>query len=250
MFSKKIVLEFICSEENLLEILEKPSPAKRITPEWFKKSFRYKDNIKDVDHNGDPNSTIKKCLPVTDMFMAGYHIPLSSDIWVENRGENNMTFRWATDQMEAVTLQSASQHTEYPTPWGYCKSVFKWTNPWIVKTPPGWSCLFLHPQHHEELPFRSLSALVDTDRFPAPVNIPFFIHKGYEGLISRGTPFVQIIPFKREEFYTKFSFDKGNVLKSLWDKAHSVFFDRYKKFFRQPKNFNEEVPKSKCPFGF
>ena len=30
--------------------------------------------------------------------------------------------------------------------------------------------------------------------------MPFFIREGFEGVIKAGTPFVQIIPFKREDW--------------------------------------------------
>lgn len=251
MFSKKIQIEFIANSKDMLEITEKPYPAIQNTPEWFKNSERYIHGIKDIDVYNDPNSTIKKCMPVVDLMGAGYHIPLHSDVWVENGGEQQLSFKWSWDSIEIVSLQKAEQHSKYPTPSGYYNTIFKWINPWCVKTPPGWSCLFVHPQHHEELPFRSMSALVDTDKHPIPVHFPFHLKKGFDGLIPKGTPMIQIIPFKREKFRSSFSWDKGNILKNAWTKAHTVFFERYQKTFRSPKTFEQGTEKkSKCPLGF
>jgi hypothetical protein len=47
------------------------------------------------------------------------------------------------------------------------------------------------------LPFTISAAIVDSDQFNAPGNIPFFLKEGFEGIIPEGTPFAQIIPIKR-----------------------------------------------------
>lgn len=251
MFLKKVHIEFIAKNKDELEILEKPYPSIQGTPSWFKDTPRYIHSHPDVDSYGDPNSTIKKCLPVVDILGAGYHIPLYSDVWVENAGELNLSFRWSIDSMEVVTTQKPEQHKKYPVPPGYYDPVFKWINPWIVKTPPGWSTLFLHPQHHEDLPFKSLSAMVDTDKHPSPVNFPFFLRKGFDGLIPKGTPMIQVIPFKREKFKATYGYDKKNLLQKAWNKAHTVFFERYQKHFWSQKTYTiSEQKKSKCPMGF
>jgi hypothetical protein len=251
MFSKKIEIEFIAGSSDMLDLLERPYPSKQNTPDWFKNCERYINGVKDIDIYNDPNSTIKKCMPVVDAIGAGYHIPLHSDVWLENAGEKQLSFKWAWDNIDVVTVQKPEQYSKYPTPSGYYDKVFKWINPWCVKTPPGWSCLFLHPSHYEELPFRSLSAVVDTDKYPIPVHLPFHLRKGFDVLIPKGTPMIQIIPFKREHLTSSFSWDKGNVLKTAWAKAHTVFFERYQKFFRSPKTYEQgDIKKSKCPFGF
>jgi hypothetical protein len=252
MFSSGINIEFIAATPEILDIAEKPLLASRNQPEWFSKTPRYVHGERDVDHFNDPTSTIKKCMPVVDMMFAGYHIPLPSDVWLENAGENNLSFKWSWDLGDVVSLQKPDQHQLYPVPLGCYPSVFKWINPWIVKTPPGWSCLFIHPQHHEELPFRCLSALVDTDKHPAPVNFPFFLRKGFNGLIPQNTPIIQVIPFKREKYTSTFDWDKKSIFKKTWDKAHAVFFDRYARFFRSRKDFEAPTPKKTkgCPFGF
>jgi hypothetical protein len=51
-----------------------------------------------------------------------------------------------------------------------------------------------------DLPFQTLSAIVDTDKHDVPTHFPFFMKHGFEGKIPVGTPIVQIIPFKRQEW--------------------------------------------------
>ena len=232
----------------MLEILEKPYPAIQKLPTWFSNMPSYIDGRKSVDTYNDPNSTIKRCMPFVDAMTAGYHIPLHTDVWVENGGENNINIRWSWDDIQVVDIQKQEQLQKYPVPNGYYPTVFKWINPWIVKTPPGWSCLFTHPMHYDDLPFKCLTAIVDTDKYPSPVNFPFFIQKSFSELIQKGTPIIQVIPFKREHISSRFSYDYG-FFKQQWKKAHTVFFDRYSKFFRSNKKY-EQGSNKKCPFAF
>jgi hypothetical protein len=240
-----IKVKFLCRDKFFYDILEKPFPAVKIKTKWLRDLPNYISKNK-IDDFGNPTSTVKKCMPFLDAKNAGYYIPLPTDVWVENDKTGNIRVKWATPDFEMVSNHNYLQVENYPIPSGFDKSVFKWENQWIVKTPRKWSCLFTHPIHFDELPFMSLTGLVDTDKFPEPVNFPFFIKKDFEGLIPKGTPIIQVIPFKRECFTSTYSFDDGR-LNTLWCKAKTVFFDRYKKFFREPKHFAEN--ESKCPFS-
>jgi hypothetical protein len=241
-----IKINFLCKDKFFYGLLEKPYPATKIQPNWLKKLPIYKSTNK-IDDLGNPTTTVKKCMPFLDANNAGYYITLQSDVWVENDKNGNIKIKWATPDFDVVSSHTYSQIENYPIPEGYdTKSIFKWENQWIVRTPSKWSCLFTHPIHFDELPFMSLTGLVDTDKFPETINFPFFIKKDFEGLIPKGTPIIQVIPFKRECFTATYSIDDGK-LKNLWAKAKTVFFDRYKKFFREPKHFTQS--ESKCPFS-
>ena len=66
--------------------------------------------------------------------------------------------------------------------------------------------------------------------------IPFFIKKGFEGIIPKGTPFAQLIPFRKETWvseedysllkrgkeinYLSNSVLKGWYKNSIWKKGH------------------------------
>jgi hypothetical protein len=245
----KVPITFIANTKNFLDVAPKPVPASRVVPNWFKNTPPYINDKKGIDPNNDPNSTIKKCMPVVDAMNAGYHIVLPCDVWVYNEGENRLKFQWSWDDITVVSVQAKQNHALYPTPDNCYNQAFKWVNHWITKTPKGWSCLFTHPMHHDDLPFRCLPALVDTDKFPEPVNFPFFLKKDFSGLIPKGTPIIQILPFKRDRFVSMYTFDKDNFFKKLWSKAHTEYFDRYLKHFRSPKVF-EEGEVAKCPFAF
>jgi hypothetical protein len=83
----------------------------------------------------------------------------------------------------------------------YGKLFMKFANPWVVETAPGYSCLFTSPLNHLEPRIKILDGIVDTDTYHANVNFPFLWTGGDgEFFIPRGTPLVQVIPYKRETF--------------------------------------------------
>jgi hypothetical protein len=244
---KKGKIEFIAETKEMLEVLNRPYPAIDKLPSWFSQTPSYINNKVGV-LDGDPTATVKKCMAFFDGMVAGYHIPLHCDVWVENNGPQDLKINWAWDDMEVISAHNKSQYEKYPIPDEYHPIVFKFINPWIIKTPKGWSSLLIHPIHQDGLPFTSLTAVVDTDKHPTPVNFVFLLRKDFSGLIQKGTPFIQVIPFKRQDFKSEFSHDNG-FFKREWRKAHSVFFDRYKRFFRTQKIY-EQGGEKKCPFAF
>lgn len=246
MFQKKKI-EFITRSKQILDVLEKPYSALNKLPIWYRSMPSYLNDKRGVDDFSDPNTTVKKCMPFFDAMTAGYYIPLPCDVWVEKEG-GKINFKWSLDFLEIVTFQNKEQYNLYPIPEGYMPVIFKWINPWIIKTPNKYSCIFKHPTHYDDLPFQSIMAIVDTDKHPIEINFPFFLKKDFEGLIPKGTPIIQIIPFKRDNYKScyHFNFQKYDI---MWQKAKTVFFDRYKTFFRSPKKYEMgDEKKSKCPF--
>ena len=80
-------------------------------------------------------------------------------------------------------------------------------NPWIIKTPPGYSCLFVPPLNNTDDRFFIIPGIVDTDTFPNEINFPIVIngdkYPTLDTLFKKGTPYVQIIPFKRDKWKMK-----------------------------------------------
>jgi hypothetical protein len=238
-------VNFICKNKEIYDLLEKPYPAEKKYPEWLKNMPSYISNNK-IDNEGNPLSTVKKCMPFHDALASGYHIPLPCDVWIENNLQGKIKIKWSSPDFEMVNTHIPAQYTNYPIPLGFNNSVFKWLNQWIIQTPKNYSCLFTHPIHYDDLPFKSLTAIVDTDKFPEIINFPFFIKNDFEGLIPKGTPLIQIIPFKRDSYVATYS-TSSFKLEREWAKAKTVFFDRYKKFFRTPKEYTQQ--ENKCPFS-
>ena len=67
-----------------------------------------------------------------------------------------------------------------------------------MKTPPGWSTLFVPPLNRVNEYFEPMSGVVETDKYLEFVNFPSFLKQtGTTFIIPRGYPVVQAIPFKR-----------------------------------------------------
>jgi hypothetical protein len=73
-------------------------------------------------------------------------------------------------------------------------------NFWTIQTPAGYSTMFFHPTGYTDLPFMTLSGVVDTDKHGIPINFPFLLKEDFVGVIPRGTPIVQFLPFKRTDW--------------------------------------------------
>ena len=238
------LIEFISPDKETMALVSGfshnslPHAAKENIPDWYKATPKFIPNESKIDSYGDPNTTVRNCMPFLDLMTAGYHLPLPCDVWIERKGDYT-SIKWSQDELKLFTPHDVVRSTTIPIEEGYDKVEFKIINPWIVRTPKGYSTIFQSPFGHD-IPFKSVPAIVDTDEFPLPVNIPIMIKKNFEGFIPKGTPFVQVIPFKREEWTSGISIDDG-TLKNKWNNAQQNFFDRYRKFFRSKKVF-------KCPF--
>lgn len=113
------------------------------------------------------------------------------------------------------------------------KSLFKFINPWSIKTPRGWSCYFKNVPNNWENDIEILEGSVDTDTYINQVNFPF-VWKGSdlgEFLIPKGTPLVHVIPYKRQK--TTFSIGKydDKTMEKINFRLGTLMHDKYKRLF-------------------
>lgn len=200
-----------------------PSPSATVIPDWYKEIPGVREN----------DLTIKKCVPVLDAFTSGYMFKTSVDVFYDDK-----TTKFMHNGIEEVVSHHAEfqidgiQMTDDLTPYPY-----KWSNKFFVQTPKGYSTLFIHPMNRFDLPFQTISAVVDTDDFPLSVQFPFFMKKGFSGTIPAGTPIIQAIPFKRDDWKIEFP----NKEESYEYKDFYKWFDppmaKYKRFFWKRKRY-------------
>ena len=209
------------------EVIEKfpVLPAKKILPKWFKKL----PSEKFVYPLGSTLPTIKECMPATDMLTSGYIIQNVTDIdiikeevqgnFVENRIKvKNNQYAPEAHRFEMCPVKNPDkQH------W------IKLKNPWLVRTPPGYSCLFIQPIYEFNPNLRLLSGIVDTDTFDLPVEFPGWIINNH--VIKAGQPLMQVIPFKREDWKMSMEFTNTHNPKMTEEL-------RYKDLFHAKKKFN------------
>jgi hypothetical protein len=204
-------------------LLKDPTPSARVVPEWFRLMPRVHEGIE----------TVKVCMPFLDSMTMGYTICLSADTYFEN-GECKQIA-----ELSFVEAHIDSQISPAITSEIYAQTPLKWINYFIAQTPKGYSSLFMHPANRLDLPFFTLSGVVDTDEFPAPVNFPFLVQKDFTGIILEGTPIAQVIPFKREEWKADVENEKDAIVPvSFLNQLHSPPFNFYKRKFWKRKNFS------------
>lgn len=194
-------------------------PIKNSIPQWFKDTPPYVNG--DVSPRINPkNLTMKHCIPFLDSLTIGYAVPLQGDV-VVTQFPDGPNLSWGDNSRPPVSLRPAEFAPLLPVLEGYTNMLhFVWNAPQIIKLPKGYSAIVTHPFNRFDLPFFTLTAILDADSVVAGGSIPFFIKKDFEGVITAGTPILQIIPFKRESWIAVE--DKELKLESKRQKYNSV----------------------------
>jgi hypothetical protein len=209
MFDKEI--EFSANENYFVLKEDYPIPTKLNIPEWYRK----------LNHT-ILNKTVKGCMPFLDSLTLGYLLKMPQDFYVrhnvlneENEKDSFQTFGLydqsqllhtqfinlnskldvhSTKQLEGSPLVEKNKNLPF----------YKILNPWRIKTPKGYSCLFVPPLNNSDDRFSIIPAIVDTDTFINEINFPIVINGDkypiLEDMIKKGTPYVQVIPFKRDSW--------------------------------------------------
>ena len=193
-------IKFIAPNSHVMQVREKPLPASKFIPEWWKQMSPHMNNKFDL--TPQPNATAKKCFPLLDGITAGYIVTLWADLLVTQR-DGAPYVKWATD-VNVLEVWSSKQSYGYEIPEGYNETVFKYQHGWVIETPKNYSCLITHPIGYPNIPIRTLSGIIDTDSLKTFANSPFVIKEGFEGIIEKGTPMFQVVPIKREPWVSKF----------------------------------------------
>jgi hypothetical protein len=204
-------INFRARSKDEFEAQLKPYPAVKQLPKWFLDMDPYSDKShSDFPNDGKlhfrdraANATFKKCVPLLDGMSAGYIVPLWADVMVEQ--SNNLPQIYWKTKHDIFSLHGQSSR-EMPAPVGYDQVVYKYNNCWIPQTPKGYSCLITSPFGYGDLPFKAVSAIVDTDRSTLELIFPMWVKTGLEGIVEKGTPLVQIIPFKRDDWDSTFDY--------------------------------------------
>ena len=218
MKSKKI--KFKTVDANFY--LEVPKPASKLIPEWYKNTERVQEGVE----------TLKTCMPFLDAITSGYNIVLGADVYFQDGEIQDIS------KLTMVSLHYKDQIGQFTVPEEYYDQPFKWNNFFIIETPKGYSSIICHPINRLDLPFYTLSGVVETDMFPAPVNFPFFIKKNFTGVIPEGTPIAQVIPFKRQDWKSEVEDRESTKIPvSFFNNFMNPPFNFYKRNFWKRKKY-------------
>lgn len=182
---------------SMEDFLELPSPASEVLPKYYKEMPKYSDgsSTAKLGRDGNPNLNLKSCVPYLDAMLSGYVAVLWQDLQIE-QSESGPYLQWRTKPDLAGGRPSNEYHG--PVPAGHSEQPFVWFSPFLQKLPKGYSSLITHPFNRFDLPFTTLSGIVDSDFAMHSGKIPFFVKTDFEGIIEKGTPIYQILPIKRE----------------------------------------------------
>jgi hypothetical protein len=176
-------------------IFPRPYPANREIPEWFKAM------PSEAEAQGKSMRTVKNCPPFIEAMTCGYIIPLVVDLSLSRDSAGG--FHGEANGANILHIHRPAQVKGAPFE---NLPVLKILNPWLIRTPPGYSTLFLPVLNRFQIPLFPLAGLVETDVFYREVNFPavLTIAPGATLRLPRGTPLVQVIPIRRDEFQSEF----------------------------------------------
>ena len=222
--------------------LTPPEPAVKHVPEWYKslaKHDKWNDDkhLHPVNNIGGDGARVatKMCMPFMDSLTAGYYYLLEDDLLVELDEDGRPTLSWSG----GVMLIDKRPTIELPVPDNCHPIHYGWRMNWFYETPPGYSVLITHPLNRPELPFYTMSGIVESDIWGLPVFTAFFLKRGFQGIIPKGTPIFQIIPFKRDNWELEVKATQEELDKHDFkaENRRSMLYGYYKKTAWRKKLF-------------
>lgn len=221
-----------------------PVIGKSAFPDWYRRMPVIKPGSSmPLDDEGRSTSTFKRCIPVFDSMSSGYFAVLDQDIQVTQK--NGAAYLQWPGNPEPVSLRDGTHFVKEAVPAGYSEKAWVWINRLVTSLPKGYSMIICHPSNRYDLPFITLSAVVDADSVMHEGKVPFYLKEGFEGVIKCGTPIFQIIPFKRESWK---SIKDESILEAAAKNSNDVrsyLFGWYKKFVWKSKMFIDGINNEK-----
>jgi hypothetical protein len=177
-----------------------PVPAIQKIPKWFSSADKYETNEMGqtlLKWDGGRIGSFKSCPALLDIFNLGYLLVTPCDLKFyikDNSPYVEVPKRFKDFCQERPPMKS------FPSPHENYDKHFHWFPGWATELPDGYSAIYTHPINRFDLPFTTVSGIIDNDKMNFSGFMPFFLQKKFEGTIPAGTPYAQVIPFKREDW--------------------------------------------------
>lgn len=184
-----------------------PMPVSKTLPDWYIDADRFAKMPSGdafIGPDGGKIPTWKACPAVYDIMATGYveRVPCDIEFFYNDRG---IISARALSQKDSNFVSYRPPMPQFQVPHGYDESHFAWWAEWGIELPKGYSAIYTHPLNRYELPFMTTNGIIDNDKVNMPGNVPFFVKKGWTGIVEAGTPYMQVIPFKRENWESEIS---------------------------------------------
>jgi hypothetical protein len=243
----KIYFEIL--NKDVCNYSKKPTPATMSLPEWWKKMKKHNFDIftdLPLEVASFQNATIRSCPAVNDSFNFGYMLYIPLDVYIDATKEDeiswyvpdvNLSIYGDKKSKDYIGFHDNSKMVGFKNDEVFHKHAIKLNTFFGIKTEKGYSTWVTHPIGRNDLPFKMIDGIIDTDKFPSRFPYAMFIKKGFKGIIKKDTPLVQIIPFKRESFEAEFIDSDLEDIRSIEAGTRAVFLNGYKKLFWSRKIF-------------
>jgi hypothetical protein len=246
------IIQFL-KKQGFQDNIDFPKPASAFIPDWFRKAESFVDRETGLAATAeDPNifGGLKSCMPFLDALSSGYMLISVANIRITKNEnsiveweyvEKNKDGEWEVTNVDwnQISERKGDIGSTIPRPPGFAENHLVWTNHWGMRTPKGWSVLSTHPLNRTDLPYYSLSGIMDSDKFTLNGNMPFFIKEGWTGVIERGSPIVQLIPIKRSAWISKIK-KLSKMDHFFGHEARRVPYGYYRKNMWTPKRYKEQ----------
>ena len=191
-----------------------PVPIIKTIPEWYRKADRFMKKL-DGEYWEHPQGgkvpTWKACPAIFDIMGSGYTLITPCDIEFKLDEFENIS-AVITDAKYKDFCTKREPMAQFYQPDGYHEIHFAWFPDWAIETPEGYSVLYSQPFNRFELPFLTTSGIIDNDHVNLPGSMPFFLQKGFTGIIPAGTPYAQMLPFKRENWELELKIEDISIM--------------------------------------
>lgn len=238
------VIKFYPYSKETAAFAPLPKPASKFVPDWYRAQPGTAMDEETALRAGFAPNTVKKCMPIFDLMSAGYMLLAPCDIFLD--ATNPEKLEWQIPgplgqfKQDLFSYHAPDQYENYPIDKDiYHKQLLRIMPTWSVGTEEGYSTMFFHPHHSDDSPLWAFGALVDTDKFITDGHLSFLVKKDFKGVIKQGTPLLQAVPFKREEWVMEVAEPKESeeVLAAQRLNLRSIFSNAYKIKFRSKKEY-------------
>lgn len=235
-------IEFISAAPGLnQDSASLPEPSQAVIPDWYKEADRFA-KMPNGEYYKAPKGTCpfpkegttddfgmiptwKACPAILDSFISGYVFKIPCDITFFKDVNGKIDVKVSDDKYKGFCTKRPPM-PQFKHPTGFYKEHFSWFPDWGIRLPDGYSAIYMTPMNRFDLPFLNTTGIVDNDKVNLSGSFPFFIIENWEGTLKAGTPYMQILPFKRENWNSITTFlDTTTIYKNMQENM---------KFYRKP----------------
>jgi hypothetical protein len=213
-----------------------PQPSSTLMPHYLKAMEHPSRGKPRFDQKGYVTNA-RACVPFSDALGAGWIQATWCDIHISVVGGE---IRYNSSNDRSPILSHREMNAVMAEAWpDYLPVEFVWMSQWQPQAPQGFSLLITQPLNRPELPFHTTSGIIDADQFTVegPGKIPFYIRKGFTGLIPAGTPMYQIIPIRREAWKRELRDHDDKRRPRTYSRLRRYFTGGYRREYWQRKEY-------------